>query len=55
VVLVLTSAFVLYAVEAEIGRSCVTTRQRQSTLDGKVYTIYIYNFLYTIYNIYYYY
>jgi hypothetical protein len=31
VVLVLTSAFVRSAVEAEIGRPCVTTRQRQST------------------------
>ena len=30
-VLVLTSAFVRSAVEAEIGRPCVTTRQRQST------------------------
>jgi hypothetical protein len=31
VVLVLTSAFVRSAVEAEIGRPCVTTRQRQPT------------------------
>ena len=30
-VLVLTSAFVRAAVESEIGRPCVTTRQRQST------------------------